>query len=103
MDVLYAYDTDTYASKKGVYAPPLTSWVDFIYLLYHQIERRLLFARKKAFLKRDSIKAEKNKLLWQKAGLSAVSIKKQYDDAKEEYKGRKMSGPGGTTRQKSTP
>ena len=56
-----------------------------------------------AFLKRDSIKVEKNKLLWQKAGLSAVSIKKQYDDAKEEYKGRKMSGPGGTARQKSTP
>ena len=57
-----------------------------------------------AFLKRESIKVEKNKLLWQKAGLSAVSIKKQYDSAKEEYKGGKMSGAtGGTSRQKSAP
>ena len=57
-----------------------------------------------AFLKRDSIKVEKNKLLWQKAGLSAVSIKKQYDSAKEEYKGRKMSGNTmGASRQKSAP
>ena len=30
---------------------------------------------------------EKIKLLWQKAGLSAVSIKKLYDNAKEEYTG----------------
>ena len=33
----------------------------------------------------------KSRLLWQKAGLSAVSIKQQYDEAKGEYKGRKMS------------
>ena len=56
-----------------------------------------------ASLKRESIKVEKNKLLWQKAGLSAVSIKKQYDDAKEEYKGKKMSVTEVTTRQKSAP
>ncbi len=39
----------------------------------------------------------KTRLLWQKAGLSAVSIKKQYDEAKEEYKGRKMSVMRSTT------
>ena len=49
---------------------------------------------------------EKNKLLWQKAGLSAVTIKKQYDDAKEEYKGKKMNvapARGACDRHKSAP
>ena len=47
-------------------------------------------------INRESIKVEKNKLLWQKAGLSAVSIKKKYDSAKEEYMGKAaQQGSGG--------
>ena len=42
----------------------------------------------------DGIAMEKNKLLWQKAGLlSAMHIKRRYEDAKGEFKGRRMSVP----------
>lgn len=69
-----------------------------------KIESRLLFAPKSAsrqeegegdaasvFSSDGDQTHEKSKLLWQKAGVSALSIKKQYDEAKEEYKGNKMA------------
>ena len=37
------------------------------------------------------IMSEKNKILWQKAGLSAMHIKRQYLSAKNEYKGKQVS------------
>ena len=56
-------------------------------------------------INRESIKVEKNKLLWQKAGLSAVSIKKKYDSAKEEYMGKAAQNGSGEAAQnrKSAP
>lgn len=73
-----------------------------------QLEHRLILARQQESQKGPlgtgeeaapdgtsdhSIMEEKNKILWQKAGLSAMHIKKQYENAKKEYKykGKKMS------------
>ena len=40
---------------------------------------------------RDVIIRAKNTILWQKAGLSAMQIKRQYENAKMEYKGKPLS------------
>ena len=73
----------------------------------HQLEQRLILARQRELQGgslgtdeesapdgtdgRAIIMREKNTILWQKAGLSAMQIKRQYENAKMEYKGKQLS------------
>ena len=69
-----------------------------------QLEQRLILARQKESQRgtgeesapddidgHQSIVGEKNRILWQKAGLSAMQIKRQYENAKKVYKGEQVS------------
>ena len=72
-----------------------------------QLEQRLILARQRELQGgslgtdeesapdgtdgRAIIMREKNTILWQKAGLSAMQIKRQYQNAKMEYKGKQLS------------
>ena len=69
-----------------------------------QLEQRLILARQKESQRgtgeesapddidgHQSIVGEKNRILWQKAGLSAMQIKRQYENTKKVYKGEQVS------------